>query len=192
MNVPLPLKFKGPTDDFDGTTGPIDHILIFQDRARLHSWPDAIACRLFPMTLRKEAIEWFNTLPPWSISSFSDFKNKFAICLSSSAREKRCLWDLCRFGQSITYNDEELEGVSFLHDDALVITSDIANFDVKQVLIDTRSAANVLSWKAFKVLKIPTDRLIFVNIHLQGFRGGTVIPKGIIDLSIVLGKQLIV
>ncbi|KAL2558941.1 hypothetical protein Fot_03680 [Forsythia ovata] len=27
MNVPLPSEFKEPTDDFDGTTNPIDHIM---------------------------------------------------------------------------------------------------------------------------------------------------------------------
>ncbi|KAL2492734.1 Retrotrans gag domain-containing protein [Abeliophyllum distichum] len=62
MNVPLPLKFKEPIRDFDGTTDPIDHIQTFQDRVRLHGWPDAIACRAFSMTLRKDAREWFDTL----------------------------------------------------------------------------------------------------------------------------------
>ncbi|KAL2560048.1 Uncharacterized protein Fot_04787 [Forsythia ovata] len=54
MIVPLPYKFKVPTDEFDGTTDPIDHICTFQDRVRLHEWPDTIACREFPMTLRKD------------------------------------------------------------------------------------------------------------------------------------------
>ncbi|KAL2483345.1 uncharacterized protein Fot_44789 [Forsythia ovata] len=85
MNVPLPLKFKEPTGDFDGTTDLIDHIRTFQDRVRLHSWPDAIVCRAFPMTFRKDARVWFDTLPLLSISSFSDFANNFATCFSSSA-----------------------------------------------------------------------------------------------------------
>ncbi|KAL2461914.1 Uncharacterized protein Adt_45334 [Abeliophyllum distichum] len=89
MIVPLPPKFKEPTGEFDGTGDPIDHIRMFQDRVRLHGWPDAIACRAFPMTLRKDAREWFDTLPPRSISSFADFANKFAICFSSSARKKK-------------------------------------------------------------------------------------------------------
>ncbi|KAL2534198.1 Uncharacterized protein Adt_07549 [Abeliophyllum distichum] len=89
MNVPLPQKFKEPTGEFDGTTDPIDHIRTFQDRVRLHGWPDAIACRAFPMTLRKDAREWFDMLPPRSISSFANFASKFAICFSSSARKKK-------------------------------------------------------------------------------------------------------
>ncbi|KAL2469643.1 Ribonuclease H [Abeliophyllum distichum] len=67
MNVPLSQKFKEPTAEFDGTTDPIDHIQTFQDRVRLHGWPDAIACRAFPMTLQKDARERFDMLPPRSI-----------------------------------------------------------------------------------------------------------------------------
>ncbi|KAL2542266.1 Reverse transcriptase domain-containing protein [Abeliophyllum distichum] len=52
----LPLKFKEPTDNFDGMTAPIDQIQTFQDQVRLHGWPDAIACRTFPMTLKKDAM----------------------------------------------------------------------------------------------------------------------------------------
>ncbi|KAL2457335.1 Ribonuclease H [Abeliophyllum distichum] len=64
-----------------------------------------------------------------------------------------------RFGQSVTFNDDDLDGVSLPHDDALVITGDIADFDVRKVLVDTSSVANVMSWEAFKGLKIPTDQL---------------------------------
>ncbi|KAL2532028.1 Uncharacterized protein Adt_05379 [Abeliophyllum distichum] len=99
MFVPLPAKFKEPTGEFDGTGDPIDHIRMFQDRVRLHGWPDAIACRAFPMTLRKDAIEWFDTLPPRSISSFADFTNKFAICFSSSARKKKTAMGLMQVTQ---------------------------------------------------------------------------------------------
>ncbi|KAL2453075.1 Uncharacterized protein Adt_45812 [Abeliophyllum distichum] len=99
MVVPLPPKFKEPTGEFDGTGDPIDHIWMFQDRVRLHGWPDAIACRAFPMTLRKDGREWFDTLPPRSISSFADFANKFAICFSSSARKKKTAMGLMQVTQ---------------------------------------------------------------------------------------------
>ncbi|KAL2514730.1 uncharacterized protein Fot_28701 [Forsythia ovata] len=56
-NVPLSPKFKEPTGEFDGMGNPIDHIRTFQDRVRLHGWPDAIACRAFSMILRKGARE---------------------------------------------------------------------------------------------------------------------------------------
>ncbi|KAL2474251.1 Reverse transcriptase domain-containing protein [Abeliophyllum distichum] len=80
-----------------------------------------------------------------------------------------------------------------LHVNSIGVSSrfgDIADFDVKRVLVDTGSAANVMSWEAFKGLKIPTDRLKSVNTPLQGFGGGTVIPEGIVDLPVVLGQHL--
>ncbi|KAL2474432.1 Integrase catalytic domain-containing protein [Abeliophyllum distichum] len=197
MSVPLPSKFKELSGEFDGTTNPIDHIHTFQDWVRLHGWPDAIACRAFPITLKKDAREWFDKLPPRSISSFSEFANKFVIWFSSSARKKKIAIRLMQlmqekgeslreymsrfnratFGQSITFNDEDLEGVSFPHDDALVITDDIANFDVKHVLVDIGSTVNVPSWEAFKALKIPIDQLKSINTLLQRFGVGTVIPE---------------
>ncbi|KAL2505619.1 Uncharacterized protein Adt_21240 [Abeliophyllum distichum] len=93
------------------------------------------------------------------------------------------------FSQPITFDDEDLNGVSLPHDDALVITGDIADFDVKRVLVDMGSAANVLSWEAFTALKMPIDRLRPVNTPLQGFGGGTVVPERVIELLVVLGKH---
>ncbi|KAL2526515.1 Uncharacterized protein Adt_11569 [Abeliophyllum distichum] len=99
MNVALPPKFKEPTGDFDSTIDLIDHLRLFQDRVRLYSWPDAIAYRAFPMTMRKDAREWFNILPSRSISSFSDFANKFALCFSSSAQKKKTTMGLMQISQ---------------------------------------------------------------------------------------------
>ncbi|XP_022848856.1 uncharacterized protein LOC111371185 [Olea europaea var. sylvestris] len=88
---------------------------------------------------------------------------------------------------SITFDEEDLIGVTHPHDDALVIVGDIANFDVKRVLVDKGSAENVLTWDAFLGLKIPQKRLKVVTTPLQGFGGATVIPEGTVELSVTLG-----
>ncbi|XP_022897676.1 uncharacterized protein LOC111411368 [Olea europaea var. sylvestris] len=92
-----------------------------------------------------------------------------------------------RFNQSITFDKEDLIGVTHPHDDALVIVGDIADFDVKRVLVDGGSATNVLTWDAFLGLKIPQERLKVVTTPLQGFGGATVIPEGTVELSVTLG-----
>ncbi|KAL2474954.1 Uncharacterized protein Adt_35690 [Abeliophyllum distichum] len=69
-----------------------------------------------------------------------------------------------RFSKNITFNDEDLEGVTCPHDDALVIVADIADFDVKRVLVDNGSAADVMSWEVFLGLKISPSKIIPV-IH---------------------------
>ncbi|KAL2513264.1 Uncharacterized protein Adt_18864 [Abeliophyllum distichum] len=63
MSVPLPSKFKELSGDFDEQLIPSIIYELFKT-VRLHGWPDAIACRAFPMTLRKDAREWFDTLSP--------------------------------------------------------------------------------------------------------------------------------
>ncbi|XP_022850716.1 uncharacterized protein LOC111372574 [Olea europaea var. sylvestris] len=71
-----------------------------------------------------------------------------------------------RFNQSITFDKGDLIGVTHPHDDALVIVGDIANFDVKRVLVDEGSAANVLTWDVFLGLKVPQEKLKMVTTPL--------------------------
>ncbi|XP_022865324.1 uncharacterized protein LOC111385183 [Olea europaea var. sylvestris] len=94
-----------------------------------------------------------------------------------------------RFHQNITFNEKDLIGVAMPHDDALVIVGDIANFDVKKVLVDGGSAVNVLTWEAFMGLKISLEKLKAVSTPLQGFGGATVIPEGAIELPVTLGER---
>ncbi|KAL2453211.1 Ribonuclease H [Abeliophyllum distichum] len=95
------------------------------------------------------------------------------------------------FSQNITFNDEDLEGVTCPHDDALVIVADIADFDVKRVLVDNGSAADVMSWKVFLGLKISPSKIKPITTPLHGFRGATVIPEGTIELPVTLARAVV-
>ncbi|XP_022846207.1 uncharacterized protein LOC111368948 [Olea europaea var. sylvestris] len=88
---------------------------------------------------------------------------------------------------SITFDKEDLIGITHPHDDALVIVGNIADFDVKRVLVDGGSVANVLTWDAFLGLKVPQEKLKMVTTPIQGFGGATVIPEGTVELSVTLG-----
>lgn len=48
-----------------------------------------------------------------------------------------------RFNQNIAFGDDDLIGLASTHDDALVV-GNIADFDIKRVLVDGGSATNVL------------------------------------------------
>ncbi|XP_022872023.1 uncharacterized protein LOC111391100 [Olea europaea var. sylvestris] len=61
--------------------------------------------------------------------------------------------------EDITFGGKDLDGVSLLHDDALVISAIIANFEVRRILTDNGSAANILSYKAFGKMGISTQQL---------------------------------
>ncbi|KAL2512316.1 Uncharacterized protein Adt_17916 [Abeliophyllum distichum] len=153
MTAPLPPKFKEPTREFDGTGDPIDHIRTFQDRVRLHGWPDAIACRAFSITLRKDAREWFDTLPPRSISSFADFTNKFAICFSSSARKKKTTMGLMQVTQDKGESLHEFMS-RFNH-----VTLSIKNLQMSSVITALLSGLRNHSFRA-SLSKKPVESMI--------------------------------
>ena len=50
---------------------------------------------------------------------------------------------------SISFDDSDLEGVKFPHDDPLVITPLIGNSEVKRVLVDNRASVDILFHDAF-------------------------------------------
>ncbi|KAK3001662.1 hypothetical protein RJ639_021658 [Escallonia herrerae] len=73
------------------------------------------------------------------------------------------------------------------HDDPLVITIKAGNFDVKHVLIDNGSSAEVLFYDAFNKMNISTDRLRKMDTPLYGFSNHPVAAEGIIALSVAIG-----
>ncbi|XP_022899280.1 uncharacterized protein LOC111412578 [Olea europaea var. sylvestris] len=90
--------------------------------------------------------------------------------------------------KDITFGARDLEGISYPHDDALVFSAVVANFEVKRILIDNGSAANILSQEAFAKMGISQKQLKVVKTLLQGFGGGVIIPEGIIELPLTLGS----
>ncbi|XP_010242582.1 PREDICTED: uncharacterized protein LOC104586896 [Nelumbo nucifera] len=89
--------------------------------------------------------------------------------------------------QSITFTDNDLRGVQTPHDDALVITSEVANFEVRRILVDTGSFVDVPFEDAFEKLGIDKERLTLVNTPLMGFFGESLLPTGRITLSLLIG-----
>nr|KYP65627.1 hypothetical protein KK1_011878 [Cajanus cajan] len=56
-------------------------------------------------------------------------------------------------------------------------------YNVKRVLIDQGSSADILFWETFEGMKIPNDRLIPYAGTLVGFAGDQVIARGYADLE---------
>ncbi|GAV80116.1 LOW QUALITY PROTEIN: hypothetical protein CFOL_v3_23578, partial [Cephalotus follicularis] len=61
--------------------------------------------------------------------------------------------------QVITFSEEDMEGVKFPHDDPMVVTVDIANFEVRRVLIDNGNSVNILKMVMinFVVVDVPSS-----------------------------------
>lgn len=70
------MGFKPPTDmkPYNGST---DHMDAFKLRMALAGALDPIKCQAFPITLKKAALKWFNSLPPRTINRFSDLSSLF-------------------------------------------------------------------------------------------------------------------
>ena len=66
------------------------------------------------------------------------------------------------------------------HDDALMVTLQIARFDVKRVMVDQGSEAEIMYPDWFKGLGFKLEDLDQYDVPLIGFDGNTTISKGII------------
>ena len=78
LQFPLPAKFRMPqVEAFDGVKDPVDHLNTYKNQMELHGYQDLVRCRAFAITLKGQALAWFNRLSPSSISSFRELSIAF-------------------------------------------------------------------------------------------------------------------
>ena len=93
-----------------------------------------------------------------------------------------------RTEEPIAFTDEDAQGVQFSHNDMVVISLNIADYDVCHVLIDNGSSTDVLFYDAFSKISVPNDHLRSMNSPLVGFTDDAVPVEGIITLSMAVGR----
>ncbi|XP_022858785.1 uncharacterized protein LOC111379606, partial [Olea europaea var. sylvestris] len=64
--------------------------------------PDQVMCKVFPQTLTNAVRDWFSTLEPNSIASFSDLADKFSAFFASSKRIRKTATSLMQLCQGPT------------------------------------------------------------------------------------------
>ena len=87
----------------------------------------------------------------------------------------------------IRFSEEDAKCLHHSHDDALVISIRIEDYNMHRVLVDNGSSADILYYSAFQQMGIGRERLIRTNAPLVGFGGTRVLPLGAITLSVVVG-----
>nr|XP_023927593.1 uncharacterized protein LOC112038995 [Quercus suber] len=87
----------------------------------------------------------------------------------------------------VGFSEEDARRLHHLHDDALVITLQVGDFNMHRVLIDNGSSVDILYYPAFQQMRTNRKRLILTNAPLVGFGGTRVFPLGAIMLSVTLG-----
>ncbi|KAK3016378.1 hypothetical protein RJ639_005371 [Escallonia herrerae] len=88
----------------------------------------------------------------------------------------------------LEFDNSDLEGAVLPHDDALVITLPIDAFQVKRILVDTRSLADIIFKDAFLQMGISKDRVKPISSSLYGFTGASAPVKGITSLTVIAGE----
>ena len=74
------------------------------------------------------------------------------------------------------------------HEDALVITTKLANSLIHRVLIDSGRAINILYWNVYQKIGLKREDLCLTTSPLYGFTGESMIPEGLIKLAVTLGE----
>ena len=87
--------------------------------------------------------------------------------------------------------DEDKIGTIQPHDDALVITLRIGGYDVKIVMVDQGSAAEIMYPDLYKGLILRAKDLTPYNSPLVSFEGKVIIPKGQIRLPVQTGSETV-
>ena len=76
------------------------------------------------------------------------------------------------------FSDEDKIRTIQPHDDALMITLRIGEYDVKRVMVDQGSVAEIMYPDLYKGLNLRAEDLTPYNSPLVSFEGKIIIPKG--------------
>ena len=91
----------------------------------------------------------------------------------------------------IGFSDEDKIGTIKPHDDALVITLRIGGYDVKRVMVDQGSAAEIMYPDLYKGLNLKVEDLTPYSSPLVSFEGKIIIPKGQVKLPVQTGSKVV-
>ena len=92
-----------------------------------------------------------------------------------------------REGPVIGFSEEDGRRLHHPHDDALLVSLRVEDYNMHRVLVDNGSLADILYYPAFQQIRIDRERLILINAPLVGFGGSWVFPVGAVTLSAIVG-----
>ena len=92
---------------------------------------------------------------------------------------------------TLSLSEEDKIGTTQPHDDALLITLKIGDYDAKRVMVDGGSAAEVMYPDLYKRLNLKLEDLTPYSSPLMSFDRKLVIPKGMIKLPIQIGPEIV-
>ena len=91
----------------------------------------------------------------------------------------------------LSFSEEDKVRTIQPHDDALLITLRIGGYDVKRVMINGGSAAEIMYPDLYKGLKLKPEDLLPYSSPLMSFNGKLITPKSMIKLPIQTGPEIV-
>ena len=85
---------------------------------------------------------------------------------------------------TLGFFEEDKEGTFQPYDDALVVIIRIGGYDVKRVLVDQGSEAEIMYLDLYKGLNLKSEDLERYDSPLMGFDRRMVVPQGMIRLPV--------
>ncbi|XP_074374545.1 uncharacterized protein LOC141714952 [Apium graveolens] len=92
-------------------------------------------------------------------------------------------------GVTMAFDDSDLEGVKFPHDDPMVITPIIGNSPVKRVIVDNGALMDILHYDTFIRMEYNDSQLTPADMPIYGFAGVECPVEGIIKLPLTMGHE---
>ncbi|XP_024029047.1 uncharacterized protein LOC112093867 [Morus notabilis] len=89
---------------------------------------------------------------------------------------------------AITFTEEEARKLLHPHNDAIVVSLQVANSLVHQILIDNGSSADILFKDALNKINLGGAKLTSVNTPLQGFTGACIHAERMITPPVTMGE----
>ena len=89
------------------------------------------------------------------------------------------------------FSDEDKIGTIQPHDDALMITLRIGGYDVKKVMVDQGSTAEIMYPDLYKGLSLRAEDLTLYSSPLVSFEGKVIILRGQIRLPVETGSEIV-
>ena len=91
----------------------------------------------------------------------------------------------------IGFSNEDKIGTIQPHDNALVITLQIGGYDVRRVMVDQGSVAEIMYPDLYKGLSLRAEDLTPYSSPLVSFEGKVIIPKGQIRLPVQTSSETV-
>ena len=90
----------------------------------------------------------------------------------------------------IGFTEEDARRLHHPHDDALMVSICIGDYNIHRVLVDNGSFVDILYYSAFQQMRIKREHLIPTNAPLIGFGGTMVHPLRAVTLPVTVGDFL--